>query len=226
MKKYQLIQFSDQSIIINNEDIKIIDTVNLIDFKKIIAGTEGLPKIDYSSLSEEDQEKIGYINLQKLKENYYEYWYDKYDNSGLAKLERDNVYHGYIGGFEAAQSLNDKKYTLEDLEKAHWHGWATREQYPHPIDNNDYENIYPDNWESMDYEEHEAWYFKQFIKKINKPKVFNIEIEMKEVDIPEDNDLTVASDGGYYSKPTHYRRVSRPKIENNYIKITKVKLQL
>jgi len=40
--------------------------------------------------------------LKKKAIEFYEYWYDKYDNSEIAQLERDAVIHGFIGGYKTA----------------------------------------------------------------------------------------------------------------------------
>ena len=40
--------------------------------------------------------------LKKKAIEFYEYWYDKYDNSEVAQLERDAVIHGFIGGYKTA----------------------------------------------------------------------------------------------------------------------------
>ena len=40
--------------------------------------------------------------LKKKAIEFYEYWYDKHDNSEVAQLERDAVIHGFIGGYKTA----------------------------------------------------------------------------------------------------------------------------
>jgi len=62
---------------------------------------------------------------------------------------------------------------------------------------------------------------QQLIDEYNNGGMKDFEIEMEEKDIPEDNDLHCASDGGYYSKPTSYKRVSKPKLTNDFVTVVK-----
>jgi len=59
-------------------------------------GNEKLHISDVSSRFIYDEE------LKKKAIEFYEYWYDKYDNSEVAQLERDAVIHGFIGGYKTA----------------------------------------------------------------------------------------------------------------------------
>lgn len=62
-------------------------------------------------------------------------------------------------------------------------------------------------------------YINIFIQQYNKGAVEDVEIEMEIKDVPLDNDLHCASDGGYYSKPTHYERICKPKLINGFVVI-------
>lgn len=79
--------------------------------KKIIAGLENQPTIDYSALSDEDCKKIGYVDVKKLANKYY----GDDDYTKESKI-------GFIKGFKKSQSLNDKKFSLEDMKKAYYSG--------------------------------------------------------------------------------------------------------
>lgn len=83
--------------------------------KKIIAGIPELPSIDFSLLSEEDCKTIGWVDVEKLADSLVnkvlleegKYWNDQ--------DAREPVYYGIIEGFKSAQSLNDKRFSLEDM---------------------------------------------------------------------------------------------------------------
>ena len=75
--------------------------------KKIIAGLPDLPSIDYNGID------FGIVDVKKLA---YKYRTDKW--KGMFSSEYKAAESGFIDGFKAAQSLNDKKFTLEDIKNA------------------------------------------------------------------------------------------------------------
>ena len=86
-------------------------------FKKIIAGVEGYPSINYSALSDKDAKRIGYVDVKKLTEQAFP---SIVLSTGTLHrtLTIDNNRNGFIKGFEACQQLNDKKFTEDDVRKA------------------------------------------------------------------------------------------------------------
>lgn len=131
--KYKLIMLP-QPILVSDDKIKdlnshvyyldlegnsVIEKVNNIEnytpnTKKIIAGIPELPSIDFSALSEEDCNKIEWVDVEKLATNYV---LNETDNT-LKLVSK----YSFKDGFKAAQSLNEKKFIEEDLRKAMEYG--------------------------------------------------------------------------------------------------------
>lgn len=112
---------------------------DLTDCQKIIAQFH---QIDWNGLESE----FGYIDVEKLASEKYPNWFTEYDEG--------RVYRGYIQGFKKAQELTDKKFSLEDIEKAFY-----------AKDNASYKE--------------EQIFLEEFIQSISQPKVFSIEAEME-----------------------------------------------
>lgn len=114
-------------------------------YKKIIAGIEGLPSIDWNGLEEE----FGWIDVKKLSKVDI-----KSHHKNIQKREIDYIL-GYEDGFNKAQSLNKKKFSLEAMFKCFQAGI-------------DYEKegsiLQPDA--------------HGYIRSLQQPKVFDIEVEM------------------------------------------------
>lgn len=55
---------------------------------------------------------------------------------------------------------------ISKIKAAHSHGWFQRERLDSP-DRCGYEGKFPSNWENMDYEEKENWFFNQFLLSTN-----------------------------------------------------------
>jgi hypothetical protein len=78
-------------------------------------------QIDFSALSEEEQKKIGWFDVESLANQQFDLdtkkipvptslWYDS----------QDAQYHSFIKGFKKAQELlSDRRFTLEDMHKAY-----------------------------------------------------------------------------------------------------------
>ena len=77
--------------------------------KPIIAGLPELPKLDLSLIAEE----IGWVDVYKLAYKYIQDEWSKDDDT-----LQFGIKVGFRQGFETAQSLNEKKYTLADVENA------------------------------------------------------------------------------------------------------------
>lgn len=116
--------------------------------KKIIAGIEGLPSIDWNGLEEE----FGWVDVEKMANELIrnKYPYPNYKDLGYWK-------DLYKEGFKKAQSLNEKKFSLEDMRAAFEKGAL----YGTTKTGNNH-------------------YFNQVIGSLQQPKVFDIEVEMEE----------------------------------------------
>ena len=118
----KLIKIQDKFILVSDEEIKegtlFIHPDKTIErasrdldgggLNKIIAGIEFLPSIDFSLLSEEDCKTIGWVDIYQLAFNEC-----GNDSNGKAN---------FIRGFKTAQSLNDKMFSLEDIDNAYIQG--------------------------------------------------------------------------------------------------------
>lgn len=110
-------------------------------FRKIIAGLPGLPQINWNGL----ESKFGYVDVEKISTDMGNefYIYRNYDfENGVRK------------GFKKAQELNDKKFSLEDIENAFYAK------------------------ENASYKEKQI-FFEEFIQSISRSKAFSIEVEME-----------------------------------------------
>jgi hypothetical protein len=127
MKTYTLIMLPEP-IIVSDEDQQKGDNIihkTLLD--KIttvpdnISSTQEhwykvLGKADFSSLSEEECKRIGWVDVEKYNP------YQKVINQLASECEDikflANRRDGFYEGFKAAQSFNEKRYSEEDLRKA------------------------------------------------------------------------------------------------------------
>lgn len=190
--KFELSKLSEP--VLNYDDDGAKALVSLEYCKKTIAGIPELPSIDFSILSEEDCKKIGWVDVEKLATD---------NECGLpdsnSKDDMMNAtliyerYGGFIKGFKAAQSLNEKKFSEDDMIRL-----AIR------------------CWNIASKPEHGATYnvnkiAKEFIQSLSQPKVFDVEVEM------EDKGRWSGDMGGNIWIPK-----KQPKITNNSIKILKV----
>lgn len=151
---------------------------------KIIAGIEGLPVIDWNGLEEE----FGWVDVEKLANNYVNNNYPDY----LIPIEKSAAIEDVIWGFNKAQSLNDKKFSLEDMLNLVEH--ITNGYVINTWENRDYKtNKHKTSKEILD----------EFTQSLQQPKVFDIEVETEDY----------KSNG--YSAPYKVK----PKITNNSIKI-------
>jgi hypothetical protein len=77
-------------------------------FKKVIARQD---QIDFSELSIHDQKKIEWFDVEKLGLNYAS---DFIKDKVLIDLQVG----AYVEGFQKAQELSDRRFTLEDIKEA------------------------------------------------------------------------------------------------------------
>lgn len=167
---------------------------------KIIAGIPELPTIDFSALSEEECKNIGWVDVKKLAYNHRRKYQDSFD--GMNECIMNDAIHqqkGFIEGFKAAQSLNEKNFSEEDLIKAI--ELACEEGMLIQRTLNDKVKL-PFN--------RIIEYRKNYIQSLSQPKVFDIEVEM--------GSMRLNSDGEEIGFPD----MTQPKITNNSIKILKV----
>lgn len=124
----KLIKLRDKFILVSDERIKegdyaydterciisrIIGKGSIRNYKKIIAGIPKLPSIDFSLLSEKDCKTIGWVDAEKF---YIKPDLDEDSKSVTAFI--DGYYYGFEDGFNKAQFLNDKMFSLEDMNLA------------------------------------------------------------------------------------------------------------
>lgn len=95
------------------------DKYEIWDKDKLIASSHNtdLPSIDFSQLSEEDCKNIGWVDVEKLANEYFikHNLLNKYDDNYTTKQK---TLRDFIEGFKAAQDINEKKYSEDDLRKA------------------------------------------------------------------------------------------------------------
>jgi hypothetical protein len=137
MTQYTLHELPEGFIVTSNEEIeegdKILynrlfytgeageDNLDKFYFTKVIAQQD---QINFSALSEEEQKKIGWFNIEKLATQYENIEYkdvDHYDPCGYSGTDYNL---GFQQGFQEAQKLlSDKMFTLEDVIKAYQTGY-------------------------------------------------------------------------------------------------------
>lgn len=157
----------DTPIIVSNEEIKkgvwyydeLDNTLRQLTFNpltdlrgsriKIIAGIEGLPSIDWNGLEEE----FGWVDVEKIAKELDKTKYRNFRREYTLKETYEGIEDGFIAGFKKAQSLNEKKFSLEDMKKC----WNTGGL-----------------WQN----EEGDISFEQYIQSLQQPKVFDIEVEM------------------------------------------------
>lgn len=165
---------------------KKVFTHQIFKGKKVIAGLPNLPTIDFTLLSEEECKHIGWINVEKLS---YENNKVKISNTKERDMDEEILISGarIIGfkeGFNTSQSMNSNKFTIDDIITAFHCGRLNQGK---------------DGDTTLE----------QMIKKLIKPKIFNVELEMIQVN---------NKPGASYSTITLYK----PKIISNSIKVNKI----
>lgn len=162
--------------------------------RKIIAGIEGLPKLDLSAIAE----RIGWIDVEKVKFDYFESVTFGWDVESLERYsyEVQQDAEAYVKGFKAAQSLNEKKFDEKDL-----YGLLKligQKGYYVECDGTVYANAF-DGGDVVDV-------VKEYSESLSKPKEYQVELN-----------VLYQSGSGYGEIPSN-----QPLILNNTIKVTKI----
>lgn len=131
--KTQLIKLQDKFILVSDEEIKVGDIALdlcedmgtkfesfIVDKATLKFANQECKKIisknpDFSLLSEEELKSIGWVDVEKLAKEKYQY---VSENPPHVIITPENKLEGFIEGFKAAQSLNDKMFTLEQVINA------------------------------------------------------------------------------------------------------------
>lgn len=202
----------DTPIIVSDEEIKEGDwynsnlginklgksTRNVENWRqRIVFGYGELPSIDFN----EFEEQLGIFDVEKLAlETYRDNPNDlkeanyKYNTDLNAPRKR----RAFVRGFQAAQKLNEKKFSLEDMA-------------------NLWQFIVDGAKQLMLSGTTEVSSFDDYIKSLQQPKIFDIEVEMEQV---------LKCENTFDENTTRKTWVNTgkfiPKITNNRIKITKI----
>lgn len=167
---------------------------NVKDCKEVIAGIEGLPKLDLSAIAEE----IGWVDVEKLaEENADSFVWDFESPEGSGYI--DHV-EGFKEGFKAAQSLNEKKYSEKDLYNLL--KLIGQKGYYVECDGTVYAKAF-DGGDVVDV-------VKEYSESVSKPKEYLVEVEMEDIG-NKDKVYNCSSKSEWI-----------PKITNNTIKVTKI----
>lgn len=159
--------------------------------QKIIAQSH---QIDWNNL----EHKFGYVDVEKLAKEEYIKQSVKDDRLSLdEQIQRSGGFHvGFIEGFKKAQELNDKKFSLEDMES--FASFTSKNLMRH----SDGFGMY------LGFDKvFELW------KSKSQPKSFSIEVEMEGCSECHLNE-------GYMNSPNCCRNI-KTKITYGKIKITK-----
>lgn len=172
---------------------------------KIIAGIPEMPSIDFSALSEANCKKIGWVNFLKIAREYaYNKWrnYCDRENPTPEQKEKDlftkilgiegSVYD-YMQGAQYAQSLNEKKFSEEDLKDVFNRGRLFQQTSCVPFDKEAAKEV-----------------FAQVVQSLSQPKVFDVEVEKEPYTVGEMSKLPLGTLN------------EKIKITNGSIKILKV----
>ena len=207
--KSQLIILPEYPIIVSDEEISVDDWRIRVDSKnnyfveqvtdntynytsekyfKIIAGIPDLPLIDFNGF----ERKFGIINYWAMGQKIAQ----KSKTSNKSAMR-----NGFVKGFKYCQSLNEKRFSLDDMRKLASAAFTIKS-----------------NNETL-IEDFDKW-FDNRIKSLSQPKVFHIDIEMEEY-------MTDGWIPSYNNPDNHNLEPSaeidwRPKITNNQIKIIKI----
>ena len=182
--------------------------------KKIIAGIPELPSIDFSGLTEEECKRIGWVDVEKLANDWYESLFNDFERvegkDKIIDLKRIDSITKFKKGFKTAESLNEKKFSEDDLKNALF------AMYLLTIKMTDKSGT--KLFEDTGYE--------KIIQSLSQPKVFDVELELRDVD--EVYLELQQKHGDYLNYHFHYydsgRKTIKKEFEHLYLtpKITKV----
>ena len=135
------------------------DDSSLLGRLKVIAGLPNQPTIDRSALSDEECRLIGWVDIDKIVAKHYPF--EVGYSVSARNLEISELQDAFIEGFKTAQSINDKKWSDEDVESSLTQMAIECGSADGDIDVNSPASYY-------------KW-IENYIKKLNQPKVFEIE---------------------------------------------------
>ena len=141
--EYKLIKTSEQFLIVSDERLlntgefyldvknnivnKVVDTYDIKDTNykiciekthlKVISQQE---QIEFSALSEEEQKKIGYFNLNKFKIRQWNNYKPISNDISTENGFKDGL---EIGFKKSQELLSDRMFTLEDMKLCYMQGW-------------------------------------------------------------------------------------------------------
>jgi hypothetical protein len=186
--EYTLIVTKDDLILVNDEKEKVTlgkmyyeldNSIPIYSFTK-----ETLPNEYYLQeviaqspnikLSKELADELGWVDVEELAYACRREYQDSFE--GMNNHIMMNGVHrqeGFKIGFQKRGELNNNKYSEEDMEKCHFHGWFQRERLE-MLGKPTYS--YPSNWKDMDYEERESWFFEKFIQSQQQPKQIKVNV--------------------------------------------------
>jgi len=144
MKHYYIT--TEPPIISTDEPLTLNSVIDMFG-NKVIAGCKGVPDIDYSALSDEDCKKIGWVDVEKFFEIQFGV---PLNNNAKIRFE------GFIEGFKTAKSLNDKKWSDEDVKP------LLDKMYQCGLDDYTGKDTY-------------VKVYEECLQSLNQPKVFEIE---------------------------------------------------
>ncbi len=208
MTQYKLIKTKDQFIIVSNDDAivkgNLYYNTRLQNVYEAIANS-GYNTVDkeFKVIAQQNQidfngfeDIVGYVDIEKLA---YQQAEDKYPMTTAIEIKLHTTSKlSYQEGFNKANELSNKLFTLEDVTKAFNKGFKCAKSLDNPF--------------TIE---------KEFIQSLEQPKEWMIEIAMKEV-------FTGIISGGLNpigeigSKGLVYHTELEPKLINNKIKITKI----
>lgn len=163
---------------------------------KVVAGIEGLPKLDLSAIAEE----IGWIDVEKLA---WETLFSKWDSRDIIEQKEQYALKAFIEGFKVAQSLNEKKYSLEDAKLI----WKAGQEY------------WRTSGRSVTFEE----LIERRQQLLSKPKEYSVEVDMEHCEYCDGDGVYIDNDSNRVSCEVHaVHTKSKPKITDNTIKVLRV----
>ena len=187
--------------------------------KPIVAGIEGLPKLDLSLIAEE----IGWVDVEKLAEEKF----PDESTAGWVDSFSPRERRGFTEGFKAAQSLNEKKYSDEDLFNLlkMVHDKRLDSLSARIVDNGRVTDF--NFWNSYSKKQvYASELISEFIQSLPKEYLVQVEMEVNQCDgcisghhIIDGIHKAPYPSGSMVCKKHLY---DRPKITNNTIKVTKI----
>jgi len=125
--------------------------------RKIIAGFNHLPQINFSKLTKEEKERIGWIDVEESAELQVE-------KEGWGKFEgtseQNGIKNSFKEGFKVHQSITNKMFSLDDMKKC----FNSGRKYGSSINSDTRENDF----------------FNDSIQSLQQPIQLDVEIEQTE----------------------------------------------